>query len=208
MDTVFLSLGNPYKPEYQDFAEALEKKCEELGIALKSVGYNVGTHGRPLMKVIEILDQSKGAVIVAFKRLEVASGSEKGKSLPAPVYVTTPWNHIEAAMAYDRGLPMLVLVETGLKLEGVLEKGNDWYVHEMDMQPASLQDKRFKLLFSEWREALKKPRKSLIDKPDLEQITLVSLFSNMKVMHLIGLIATLITLLFVAFEWGMHVAGK
>ncbi|MEI9810933.1 MAG: hypothetical protein WDO16_25330 [Bacteroidota bacterium] len=40
----------------------------------------------------------------------------------------TPWNQIEAAMAYTKGHPLMLIIEKGLKSEGLLEKGNDWYV--------------------------------------------------------------------------------
>lgn len=208
MQTVFLSLGRPYKPEYAAFAKALEDKCQEFGLELKSVGYNVGTHGRPLMKVIEVLDESIAAVIVAYKRVEIEKGKEKGEPFTRTTYVTTPWSHIEAAMAYDRGLPLLVLVETGIKLEGLLEFGNDWYVHEMNMTAAALQDTQFKLQFESWRKAMQQPRKSLVVAPELEQITLGSFLKHVKLSHLIALLVGLITLLFLVFEWGMHVAGR
>lgn len=50
-------------------------------------------------------------------------------------WLTTPWPHIEAAMAYQIGLPVLILREAGVIAEGVLEKGVlGLYLPSFDLQ--------------------------------------------------------------------------
>ena len=51
MENVFLSIGRPYNEKYKTFTEALIKYGRGKGFNLLSVGYNVGTHNRPLLKI-------------------------------------------------------------------------------------------------------------------------------------------------------------
>jgi hypothetical protein len=39
------------------------------------------------------------------------------------VWLTSPWSHIEPAMAYQIGLPILLLRESGVRVDGMLEPG-------------------------------------------------------------------------------------
>lgn len=121
--------------------------------------------------------------------------------------LATPWNHIEAAMAFDRGLPILMIVEKGLRRDGMFEYGPNWYIYETELTADVLDGKRFRLLYGEWREAVAHPRKSLVNFNPAE-LTLGKLISSLRLGHVLAIIAGLGTLLFIAFEWGMHVAGK
>lgn len=110
-------------------------------------------------------------------------------------------------MAFDRSLPMLMIVETGLRRDGMFEYGPDWYVLEMDLTPESLDSDKFRLAFNEWKEAVSQPRSSLVNVNPAE-LTLGRMISNMHVGHMLALIAGLVAMLFIAFEWGLHVAGR
>jgi hypothetical protein len=49
-------------------------------------------------------------------------------------WLTSPWAHIEPAMAYQIGLPVLILRESGVLDDGVLEKGIiGLYMPEFDL---------------------------------------------------------------------------
>jgi len=69
-------------------------------------------------------------------------------------YIPTAWNQIEAAMAYGRGLPLLVLVDQQLRCDGLLERGNDWFVHEVPLDPAALNNPAFTGLLKDWRDRI------------------------------------------------------
>ena len=208
MDTIFLSVGNRYSQEYQEFVKALDIRMQSMNLMVKSVGYNVSTHERPMMKVLEVMNESKGAVILAFRRIHVERGVEKDCEMLADISITTPWNHIEAAMAYDRGLPLLVIAEKGLKREGLLEHGYDWYVHEMDLTTDALKEESFSRLVEDWKQALGKKRSKLFEAADLRDMTVATLFSRMRLLHLLGFLTGMITLLFLVFQWGYYIGGS
>jgi hypothetical protein len=51
--------------------------------------------------------------------------------------LTTPWAHIEPAMAYQLGLPVLILRERGVLADGILERGVvGLYMPEFDLDQA------------------------------------------------------------------------
>ena len=54
-------------------------------------------------------------------------------------------------MAYGRNHPLLVIVEQGLKSEGLLERGYDWYVQYVRPEPAALTSLEFNGVFADWR---------------------------------------------------------
>jgi hypothetical protein len=75
--------------------------------------------------------ESNGLITVAFRRTYIERGVE---SYPADIagvhankidnrWMTSPWAHIEPAMAYQIGLPILLLREKGVIDNGILEKG-------------------------------------------------------------------------------------
>ena len=70
--------------------------------------------------------QCAGAVVIALERTYFAEGIDKRgggetrERILKDVRLPTTWNHIEAALSYAQGLPLLVIVEEGLKEEGLL----------------------------------------------------------------------------------------
>jgi hypothetical protein len=95
-------------------------------------------------------------MVVALKRIDIISGTElrdsSGTSRLANVSLPTVWNQIEAAMAYCMEQPLIAIVETGLRNEGVLEEDYDWYVKWLDLNPESLTEPGFLELFDLWKK--------------------------------------------------------
>ncbi|MFN0139738.1 MAG: pentapeptide repeat-containing protein [Pyrinomonadaceae bacterium] len=78
-------------------------------------------------EVRRVLIGCSGALIIAFRQLEVTkgkwrSGTEEAKSVE-DVFLPTTWNHVEAGMAAMAGLPTLFLVERGV-IGGLFELGD------------------------------------------------------------------------------------
>ena len=55
-------------------------------------------------------------------------------------------------MAYTLGQPLLAIVESGLKDEGLLEEGYDWFVKWVTLNPASLHTPEFGDTFARWKQ--------------------------------------------------------
>ena len=76
----------------------------------------------PLDEIISLLDLAAGAVILGYPQIEVTAGSLKGQEIRAPLLLSTEWNHIEAGLAYARGLPLLVIHHVGVN-RGIFDRG-------------------------------------------------------------------------------------
>jgi hypothetical protein len=81
------------------------------------------------------------------------------------IKLPTPWNQIEAAMAYSGGLPLLVIVESGLRSEGLLERGHDWYVQWVKPDGSALNSNEFNGVLASWKsKMLQGPKKKHLSK--------------------------------------------
>ncbi|MDR0368756.1 MAG: hypothetical protein LBH82_06415 [Bacteroidales bacterium] len=158
----------------------------------------------PLKTINELMNNCCGAVIIALERTYFPEGIEKRGSpketMLKETKYPTPWNQIESAMAYTKGLPIMVIVEENLKSEGLLEKGFDWYVLSLKPVKESLLAPNFNGVLSSWKEKVEhyKKKKNEID-PDL---TIGDIVRNLKMSHLWSVLAALATLLAGAFALG------
>ena len=129
----------------------MEDRLRAQGLTPQTIGRSVFSSDRPLKAIKECMDGCSGTVVKALERKFFPAGIEKRggpkqESLP-DVKFPTPWNQIEAAMSYDRGIPLMVICEDGLREEGLLERGNDSYVPEL----ASLNSLEFNGVLADWK---------------------------------------------------------
>lgn len=152
---VFLSVGRAFTPEQERFIGAFEGFLRVQGLTPETVGRTYIKNQQPLRSVAECMRQCSGAVVLAFERVFITEGEEKrGSSDAVAIHgaaVPTVWNQIEAAMAYTLDLPLLVIVERSLLSEGLLEKGYDWYVKSIQLDPGALADKELVGLVADWK---------------------------------------------------------
>jgi hypothetical protein len=59
-------------------------------------------------------------------------------------------------MAYVLGYPLLVIVEDGLKDEGLLEARYDWYVQHVLLSRESLTTPEFQGIFADWKKRVER----------------------------------------------------
>ncbi len=75
---------------------------------------NFGVYG----EIRGLMSDCSGAVIFGFKELEIHDGiwrlGTPEEQQVKEMYLTTPWNQIEAGMAVMLGLPMLVIYQRGI----------------------------------------------------------------------------------------------
>ena len=139
---VFLSVGRTSTEAQEAFVRGVEELLREHDFMPHNLGRSDYSAKQPLQAIQELMDGCAGSVIVAFERLFVESGVERRGSVDARDIaaqgITTVWNQIEAAMAYAKGHPLLVIVEKGIVQQGLLSHGADWYVQEVELDPNEL----------------------------------------------------------------------
>lgn len=156
---VFFSMATPFNSEQQIFIEAFEKKFETQGLNLVKARWS---SENPLLPVREILKEVSGCVVLALERMKSTEsiykpGSPKQQTAHEE-YFTTPWIQMEAAMAYQQELPILIFSEKKLKMEGMIEMGvHEFRVFKIDpSNPEELNEEYFEGLIENWSEKVKK----------------------------------------------------
>ncbi|MEP6926036.1 MAG: hypothetical protein ABI834_00300 [Ginsengibacter sp.] len=210
---VFLSVGGTANQNQETFVCAIEDRLRSEGLIPNTVGRNKFSSDAPLVAVKELMNECFGTIVIALERTFLSMGSEKrGGTKEAQLQnlkYPTPWNQIEAAIAYSKGLPLMLIVEEGIKTEGLLEKGNDWYVMYVKAEASSLTTTEFNGVLSSWRKKVEEYQvnttKSIEKKsPKLNasELTIGELINSLKPGQLWGLLATLATLIAGAFALG------
>jgi pimeloyl-ACP methyl ester carboxylesterase len=152
---VFLSVGGGRTEHQEVFVKSIKDYFNSNGLEAKTVDEYGSTDKQPLKDVEYRMKRCYGAVVLAFERTRIEVGvsrpGAKSQKELKDVRLPTVWNQIEAAMAYARGLPLLVLVEHGLQDEGILEARYDWRVKWINLQDPIVSDPEFVGMFQHWR---------------------------------------------------------
>ncbi len=137
MRDVFVSKPSTLTEHQQEFWQQLKTRLEERSLRIRTLGTTDYSNDAPIGAVKNVMDQCQGAVILGFKQIRMIEGvskegTEKQETLKGNL-LPTPWNHIEAGMAFAFGLPMLVVKEAGVG-GGVFDLGtSDKFIHEVTL---------------------------------------------------------------------------
>lgn len=205
---VFVSVGGTATEAQEAFVTAVETRLRSEGLNPHTVGRNTFSSDAPLKAVTELMNQCNGLVVIALERYYFPNGIEKrggdNESQLQEVKLPTSFNQIEAAMAYTRGIPLLVIVEEGIKKEGLLERGYDWYVQIVKPDQSSLTTPEFNGILASWKKKIiqSKTEKKASKPTNAAELTIGELFKGLKASQFWGLLASLATLAAGAFALG------
>lgn len=206
---VFLSVGRTFTDAQEQFVTDLERLLADHELQPHALGRSDYSAAQPLRAIEELMDRCSGSVIVAFERLFVERGVDqrggpKQRDVSAPA-MTTVWNQIEAAMAYVKRQPLLVIVEEGVIQQGLLSHGHDWHVQQLPLSRAELRSRETIGRLEEWKarvvaysEATPKQRAPL--EPD--KMSVAQLVGAVKPAQLWGAVGAAGSLLAAAFLAG------
>jgi len=209
---VFFSVGSASTKKQEEFIIALEERLRNEGIEPHTVGRNSFSSEAPLKSISKLMKVSSGTIVIALERMYFPNGVEKrgGKEEKElkKIKLSTPWNQIEAAMAYSNNHPLMVMVEEGLRNDGLLEYGYDWYVQSIpnSLNIDYLNSKEFNDVLRSWKDKLEKNKnkKTNINPADL---TIYDLVYNMKAIHLWSVLVSISALVTGAFLLGAKIIG-
>ena len=157
---VFMSVGRPHTAVQAAFVAALEANLAARDLRPRTVGRTDFTHGDPLKLVDTLMGRCAGTIVVALERVAIESGIDRpGSAEPkrlTNIALATPWNQIEAAFSYARGLPLLVIKDARVQGDGLLEKGYDWYVHSTLIHTDFFDTPEFQGTFTSWHRDVRK----------------------------------------------------
>lgn len=152
---IFLSVGRTENKLHQQLVETVESFMKMNDLLPQTVGRTYFSSKQPLVAIKELMHECGGSIILAYERTHLVEAIDKRGSAQENHFqglnLPTVWNQIEATMAYTLGHPLLVLVEEGLKYEGLLEPNYDWYVMHIDLEQNLLASTEFQMVFNDWK---------------------------------------------------------
>ena len=155
---VFMSVGRTSTEQQEKFVTTIEDFMRANGVEPMTVGRNFFSSKQPLVAVTELMRECAGSLILAYERVYISDGIDRRGNAKQTEFkdakLPTVWNQIEASMAYVLEHPLLVLVEDGLRSEGLLERGYDWFVKEFDLNKSIVDDPEFVGVFNDWKQRL------------------------------------------------------
>jgi hypothetical protein len=140
--SVFLSYPKPCFGRQREFIDRVRHFLDERGFGPRTLGVTDYDMDAPLTAIRRLMLECNGLLTVAFRRTFVEKGTarlrtdieELKETSIDGTWLTTPWAHIEPAMAYQLGLPVLILREKGVLDDGMLERGTvGLYMPEFDL---------------------------------------------------------------------------
>lgn len=136
MIPIFISRPNPFTAYHDSFLkcifEILNKNNME-GFTLKSKNYSPY---ESLSCLNEMIKRSFGLIIIAFGQLYIEKGYYKPcadghinhyHSIEQNIdnsWITSPFCHIEGALAFGHNIPILIIEQNGVRLDGLLKSGD------------------------------------------------------------------------------------
>ncbi|MCQ4141909.1 hypothetical protein [Chryseobacterium sp. EO14] len=139
MVNVFISHPTPYNKDQQSFLSLIEDEIKQYGLNPINLGKNNWSFKSPLQPIKMLMDTCFAAIIIGLERHHCYIGYEKEftKNSKETVhkYTSSPWLQIEAGMAYQAGLPLLILKESKIYSEGIFDPQiSDSFIFEFDLK--------------------------------------------------------------------------
>lgn len=158
--SIFLSYPKPYLQRQDNFIKKISQYLQGRELNPRTLGVTDYDMDAPLTAIRRLMLESNGLITIAFRRSLIVDGVGKPSSDIGETeyklsnrWLTSPYCQIEPAMAYQIGLPILILREKGVIDDGLLEKGViGTYMPEFDLD--SNIDEFFKS--HEWVQVIQK----------------------------------------------------
>lgn len=122
MKNIFLSRPNWVHPNYKDGLDNFLNLLKSNDLNPRTIGATDFPNKSPMDEVIDLLYQCEGVLILGYRQIQVNVGKVKDINIDNPLSLSTEWNHIEAALAYSLGLPLLVIHDLGIT-RGIFDRG-------------------------------------------------------------------------------------
>jgi hypothetical protein len=159
---VFVSCPSLLNPEQEKSAQFIKSLIDKNKLVWRALGKSDYSLQFPLTEVLGMVRHCSGGIILGFRQFEAPSGifkagTEKEEVQNGPVYMPTPWNHLEAGILFNQKLPILIFREKGIT-GGIFDIGtqDQVFIHEMPKLPLKAQtEDDLDTLFQNWAAQVK-----------------------------------------------------
>jgi hypothetical protein len=156
---VFVSRPNAVDDNQKETIIKIESLLIERGIHPRTIGSTDFPNVSPMKAVEKLMKQCSGAVILGIPQTYIKEGiskqNTKQESQVKDKLLPTPWNQIEASMAFMLDLPLLIIRHDGIN-GGIFDIGTTGhYIHTFDVNDQYwIKDQSFLQPFNEWYNCL------------------------------------------------------
>ncbi|RDJ05087.1 hypothetical protein [Rhizobium grahamii] len=176
---VFVSRPSPHLLAQQEFMDLFTTELQARGFDPLTLGPGSSyDYEAPLTGIRRLMTHCCGLVSIAFRRTHAVSATKfPGADIEGcaertdrELWYTSPYCHIEPAMAFQLGLPILILREEGVVAEGVLEQGvTGLYLPEFSLRAKQpyITSEPFRRLLDQWGSRVQAVYKRRGDPPRL-----------------------------------------
>ncbi len=160
--SAFLSVGEHHNDTQKIYLNTLAAYLNSQGIVAETLGRSFWSIKNPLRPVQRKMKEVYGAAILAMERFHSKEGIYKeGSAFEKKVsdqYFASVWTQIEAAMAYQLELPLLILKEEKLVSEGMFDPGiHEWVIVRINSEdPEEIKREPIKAFIDSWVEAVRR----------------------------------------------------
>jgi len=161
---VFVSCPSVLNAKQEARAEIIHGLAKKYGLEWRGLGRSDYPNRLPLREVLRMIRHCSGGIILGFEQYHVTSavyrrgcGRGRRQLINKPLAFPTPWNHLEAGILFNQGLPILIFVEKGIS-GGVFDPGiTDVYVHKMPSPTMSPKDRGdLDMVFQNWEAEVRR----------------------------------------------------
>ena len=158
MINIFISRPSIISTKYESSYVSFENFLNTKGIILRRLGSSDYSRKAPLVAVMEIIEDCKGAIILGYPQYEVHNEFKKADNVQSKscLLIPTPWNQIEAVLAYKKKIPVLIVAQNGID-GGIFDYGvTGEFVLKTDLSKSNwCKENDFDGIFSEWYKDIK-----------------------------------------------------
>jgi hypothetical protein len=197
---IFVSCGTPFNEAQEEFLAAVESHLKSHNCEPQTVGRSKFSARQPVQAARDLIAECDGAMLIAFERTLIVDGVEKPNSADASAIGNelhpTVWNQMEGAMAYARKVPILTIVQKGVKRQGMLSNRLEWGAIECQIDTDMLRGEEFRQVFADWFSCVVKHREATENRPvDVSQLRIGEILRSLKPAQLAAVISFLILLI-------------
>ena len=155
---IFVSRPTMITRTFEAEYAVVETWLRRKGYRARRVGADAYTMDAPLKGVMDLMKKCRGAIILGYPQYHVTASLSKGGKAEQKMQAIfpTPWNQIEATLAFRRGIPVLVVAHNGVS-GGIFDYGvTGEYVHATNLGRKDWhKDAGFQALFCDWEKRVK-----------------------------------------------------
>lgn len=122
--SIFLSFPRPVDDKQTEFITNVQTYLRSIELEPRTLGVTDYDYSVPLQTIRSLMFECNGLLNISFKRYKIDHGKNLSNQREIQdEWFTSPYSQIEPAMAFQMGLPILIIKEKGVIADGMLELG-------------------------------------------------------------------------------------